>query len=166
MSIIAKINKEELEKLGKSIDSELVKYRKELKINMFRVLQILDAAIKQNIRVRSGLHVRSGTLLNSIMIQVLEVGNNIVGQIGPSNVPYAAVQEFGHTFPARFIKPRNAKVLHWVANGKHFFSKGHELPAFRVPARPYMRPALEEQRERIAEKFGIFLSATFKFKGE
>lgn len=31
----------------------------------------------------------------------------------------------------------------------------------QMPARPYLRPALEKNRERIAEKFGLFLESTW-----
>lgn len=35
-----------------------------------------------------------------------------------------------------------------------------------IPARPYLRPALEKNADRIAEKFGLFLSTTIEVKND
>lgn len=40
-----------------------------------------------------------------------------------------------------FVAPRRAKALHWY-NGRHYFSKGHWIPA--QAKRPFMRPAVEK----------------------
>lgn len=67
---------------------------------------------------------------------------------GSSNVEYAAVHNFGHTFPPMTIKPKNKKALHW--GGKPgFFSKGHQIPSRRVPARPFMRDLSESAHKKI-----------------
>lgn len=155
----------ELERIRGKLEEDLDLFKRGSKFQMFRALMMLEAAIKQNIRSRSGLRVRSGNLLNSILKEVQEDSGIVIGKIGPYNVPYAAVHEFGHNFPARMIKPRYTKALKWVgSNGEDWFSQGHQIPAFRVPARPYLRPALEEQAEAIREKFGLFLAASFDFK--
>jgi len=157
-----RIDATDVQKLQERLNSDADLYRRGLRLQMASALTILKAAIQQNIRVRSGLHVRSGMLLNSIMGEVVEKGNLISGEIGPRDVPYAAVHEFGHDFPARRIEPRNAKVLAWQgASGQMWFSKGHDMPAFRVPARPYLRPALEQTQEIIAQKFQLFLNTSF-----
>lgn len=127
-------------------------------IEMYRAMSILEAAIKQNIRIRSGLKVRSGSLLNSIQKDVTINGNQVIGKIGPENIPYAATHEYGATIPARKIEPRHTKALRWMGgDGKFWFSKGHELPAVKIPARPYLEPALEEKAEIIRERFGVFI---------
>lgn len=132
-------------------------------IEMWRAMSLLEVAIKQNIRVRSGLKVRTGTLLNSIQKHVTENGNSVTGTIGPENVPYAAIHEYGGTIPARRIEPRNSKVLRWAgSDGKFWFSKGHDLPAVNIKARPYLQPALEEKAQIIREKFGLFISNTMR----
>lgn len=64
------------------------------------------------------------------------------------DVEYAAVHNFGHTFPPMTIKPKKKKALHW--GGKPgFFSKGHQIPSRRVPARPFMRDLSESAHKKI-----------------
>lgn len=132
-------------------------------IEMYRAMSILETAIKQNIRVRSGLKVRSGSLLNSVQKEVLINGNQVTGKIGPENVIYAATHEYGATIPARRIEPRFTKALRWMGtDGKFWFSKGHDLPPAKIPARPYLQPALDEKIEEIREKFGLFIKQTME----
>ena len=45
------------------------------------------------------------------------------------------------------------KALHWTKGGKDFFSRGHMIPAIRMPKRPYMKPSAEEHREEIIAAF-------------
>lgn len=132
-------------------------------IEMWRAMTMLEVAIKQNIRVRSGLKVRTGTLLNSVQKHINQNDNVVTGTIGPENVPYAAIHEYGGQIPARRIEPRNSKVLRWMGHdGKFWFSKGHELPIITIKARPYLQPAYEEKAQMIREKFGLFISKTME----
>ena len=55
-----------------------------------------------------------------------------------NGVKYAAIHNFGGTIPARKVSPRGAGVLAWVMGGKTFFSKGHTIPATKIPKREYM----------------------------
>lgn len=155
------IDASDIQKLKERMDQDLDLYRRGLRLQMARALNILKVAIQQNIRTRSGLNVRSGALLNSIMMEIVESGDEISGTIGPRNVPYAAVHEFGHNFPARYVEPRNARVLAWGQGSDVKFSKGHWMPPFRVPARPYLAPAMEEKKDYLLEHFGLFLVDTF-----
>lgn len=133
--------------------------RKELPVQMYQALTILEAAIKQNIRIRSGLKVRSGSLLNSIQKEVLTIDGNVAGKVGPENIPYAAIHEYGGTIPARRIEPRHTKALKWLGTGgQFFFSKGHDIPASNIPARPYLEPAYDDNIDQIREKFLNFIS--------
>lgn len=134
-----------------------------MRFAMFRALTILEAQIKQNIRVNSGLNVRTGTLLNSIQKEMYDRGIEIVGRIGPENVAYAAIHEEGGDLPARFVKPRLKTVLSWKGpGGQLMFSKGHTIPATHIKARPYLRPAVEEHAQRIANTFGLFIQQDFE----
>ena len=151
------IIKENIQKVIKSLEDSSDNLKDNLPLQMFRALTLLKAATQQNIRTRSGLRVRTGTLLNSIQIDIEQKGNQVKGTIGPENVPYAAVHEFGHDFPERTITPRNAKALRWKENGEVFFSKRNKIPAFRVPARPYLGPAVDDNMDKILEKFGLFI---------
>ena len=131
-------------------------------LEMWRAMSILEAAIKQNVRMRSGLRVRTGTLLNSIQKHVVDNGTTVTGTIGPENVPYASIHEFGGTIPARRVEPRHAKALRWLGKSGPVFSKGHEIPSFTIKARPYLAPALEEKAEIIREKFQLFISRSME----
>lgn len=157
-----KVEAEGLDDVRDSLQNKLDLYRRGLRLEMWRAVRLLEAAIKHNVRRRSGLNVRTGALLNSIQSQVVDEGEEIVGYVGSYGVPYAAVHEFGHNFPARMVLPRFKKALHWVgSDGKDFFSRGHQIGPYRVPARPYIRPALEENKEKIFERFRLFMTESF-----
>lgn len=143
----------------KQLEGDRKEIRANLALQMWQALSILEAAVKQNIRVRSGLRVRSGTLLNSVQKDVFATGNTVQGKIGPENVPYAGIHEYGGTIPARRIEPRHAKALRWLGtDGQVRFSKGHEIPAVNIKARPYLEPAIEETGDIIREKFALFVT--------
>lgn len=81
-----------------------------------------------------------------------------------TNVIYAAVHEFGHTFPAMIITPRTKQALafKWPnapadlpagKGGLHYFKKVTR-PQFTIKAQPYLRPALEESKKDIETIIG------------
>lgn len=153
MKIIIKSN---FQDFAKRMNESPKNIRKLLPIHIFRALTLIEARMKQNIRSR--LNVITGTLLNSVQKEMRVNGDgSIEGSVGPQNVPYAGVQEFGHTFPARFIKPRNKLALKWTANGKTFFSKGHEIPSFTVKGVRYMRDAIDQSEKEIEDELKLFL---------
>lgn len=84
--------------------------------------------------------------------RAIDVGTNLV---------YAAVHEFGHTFPALVIRPKKAQALafKWAnapANipagkgGLHYFKKVTR-PQFTIKAQPYLRPAINESKSDIVK---------------
>jgi phage gpG-like protein len=88
---------------------ELKAMKKKLRQQVFRALTILEAEILQNIRKNSGLHVRTGALLNSVGSTkkvIEEKDGEITGQIGTQGIPYARIHEFGGT-----VKPVNKQFL-------------------------------------------------------
>lgn len=63
-----------------------------------------------------------------------------------SDVKYAAVHQFGHTFPPRVVRARNARALKIpVPGGTFVFRKSARLPRIVVPARPFL-PVTAEGR--------------------
>lgn len=148
--------------LVKQLGSVYPSFRKVAVLEMWRSLSILKAAIIQNIRFRSGLRVRTGTLLNSIQYDVKIDRNAVVGTIGPENVPYAWIHEFGGFLPPTFIMPRQKSSLAFKAGGATFFSKGHWLPRRRIPARPFLAPAVEEKLGEILDRFGNIVTNTME----
>ena len=90
----------------KKIQDGLEVYQKTMSFQVFRALTLLEAQIKQNIRRDSGLHVRTGALLNSVYKKVVLQGNTVIGEVGTQGIPYARIHEFGGT-----ILPVNKKFL-------------------------------------------------------
>jgi HK97 gp10 family phage protein len=153
--------------VAKSLTQELEQYSKSLKLTVFRALGLLEAEILQNIRSKSGLKVRSGSLLNSIGAskKVTEENGVVVGEIGPQGIPYAAIHEFGGTTSPHRIEPRTGKALAFQMGGETVFARFVNHPGSKIPARPYLRPALAAKENQIKEHFGLFLYASFKKRG-
>jgi phage gpG-like protein len=185
------------DELRKELESDLVQYRKDIKLRVFRALTLLETEIIQQIRRKAGLHVRTGALLNSISSSkriLLDSGGMVVGEIGPENIKYAAIHEFGGT-----IKPVNKQFLaipiganrrpdgmarittqelmgglgkSFIRDGIIYLDEGKKItPMFKlqrsvtIPARPYLSTALKAQEENIVKEFGLFLKAAFEKPG-
>jgi len=100
----------------------------------------LEKHIKLNID-KQGLR-DTGRLINSVSVG--DIKANASGYecyVGPRGVIYARIHEFGGT-----IVPKRAKMLHWVDK-----TTGKDVFAMRavIPARPYMRPAIDENKKEI-----------------
>jgi len=73
-----------------------------------------------------------------------------------TNVEYAAVHQFGHSFPPREIRPVRKRALFWP--GAEHPVKKVNWPGAKVPARPFMvipdeeMPTLEEVAKEYLEK--------------
>lgn len=118
---------------------ELMKRLKELGMSTTRPLVsgalVISAHAKINANAQ-GLH-KTGDLINSI--DVYDTKPHQV-KVGSRGVIYAAVHEYGAT-----IKPKRAKALSWINK------TGERVFAMRVviPARPYLRPAVDENIPEI-----------------
>ncbi|MTI82586.1 MAG: hypothetical protein FH756_01545 [Firmicutes bacterium] len=109
-----------------------------------------QAADKMEAAVKSGALVvqndakqrapyKTGTLRRSIHIETEEKSQDKVTVAVGTDVEYAAIHEFGGV-----IQPKNANKLHFKIDGKDIFAdKVH------IPARPYLRPALDENEDGI-----------------
>lgn len=151
------------DKVIKQLDKDSIAMERAMKFAMFRAMSILEAEIKQNIRTNSGLNVRTGTLLNSIQQRIFTENGVVRGTIGPENVPYAAIHEFGGVIPARFVSPVRKKALRFFnKDGQARFSKGHIIPQISIPARPYLSPAIASTSDKILEVFSIFVAEQLK----
>lgn len=94
------------------------------------------------IRAKSELKCRAvlnkhpmGNLANSIQVQDPVVGGRQAYIDVGTNVEYAAIHEFGG-----IIKARNAEALVFQT----LDGQWHRTKSVHIPARPYMRPALDE----------------------
>lgn len=150
-----------------SLLAELQAMRRNLRTQIFRALTLLEAEILQNLRGKSGLKVRSGSLLNSIggtKKVYMEGDNTYAGQIGSAGVPYARIHELGGTTKPHEIRPRNKLALKFSGGNGDVFAKVVRHPGSKIPARPYMGPALAAKKDQIMKEFGIFLSISFPKK--
>lgn len=93
-------------------------------------------------RGRPGLEVDTGNLVNSIRVEEDEQSETFASvNVGPSAVEYAAIHEFGG-----IIRPLHKQMLSWVEDGVRVFAK-----MVQIPARPYMRPAVDEHEDEIRQ---------------
>ena len=97
---------------------------------------------------------KTRTLARSITTAIEASRDRAEAAIGPSGaaIPYAAQVEFGGT-----ILPKNAKFLHWTDESGEHFAK-----SVTQRARPYLRPAWDENIEAAQKKMEAVLQALIK----
>ncbi|HEY1794915.1 MAG TPA: HK97-gp10 family putative phage morphogenesis protein [Stellaceae bacterium] len=112
-----------------------------------RLGEALRAAVERNL---SGavLQQRSGRLASSIDVSIERTGSAVSATVG-SDVPYAAIHEYGGVIPAHEILPKSARALAFPWQGRERFFKRVELPAVQMPERSFMRSALAEMAPEI-----------------
>lgn len=98
------------------------------------------------------LQRRTGRLRNSITHDVKIEGNKVVGRIG-TNVIYGRIHELGGV-----IKPRQAQYLRFNIPGVGW----RMAKSVTIPARPYLRPALEDSIKDIGEMITKRIEEAFK----
>jgi len=86
----------------------------------------------------------SGTLARSIHVEPT-AGQSAGATVG-TNLEYAAIHEYGG-----IIEPKNVTFLHFTIDGQEVFTKG----PVEIPARPYMRPAVDERKREAAQVAGV-----------
>jgi phage gpG-like protein len=156
---------------------------KDMGETILTVTLLVEAAAKANVKKNfKGI----GTLADSITHKILKVAGLAVTGVVGTNLAYAAIHEFGGT-----ITPKNANWLTipfagvkgrardydntffaWSKN-KHLIlfqrvGKDEVIPLFvlvkesEVPARPYLNPALEQNREIITQRIGEALKRSLE----
>ena len=95
------------------------------------------------------LNVRSGNLSKKWQTKA----HGRLAAMVKTDVVYSRIHEFGGVMPPHRVAPRNRKALHWMAGGQNRFSRGHMLPAIRIPERPYARPSVAEEKPHMIERF-------------
>ena len=76
------------------------------------------------------------TLARSIHMEAVDEPGKLAAIKLGTNEIYAAIHEFGG-----IILPKNATMLHFFIGSEEIFAK-----SVHMPARPYMRPAFDEQK--------------------
>lgn len=108
--------------------------------------QVIEANAKINVaRIFSSKSTGGAGLGGSISTVLVEQSEtSALVHVGPSKL-YGAIQEFGGT-----VRALHAKMLSWVNDA------GERIFAFAVhlPARPYLRPAVDEHKDEIEQAIG------------
>ncbi len=89
---------------------------------------------------RSGPQIRSGRLAASLAARIEGAGDSLVGGL-LADTPYAAAQEYGAT-----IQAKKSNYLKFQVEGRWVQKRSVTLPA-----RPYLRPGLDEAARRLPE---------------
>jgi phage gpG-like protein len=110
----------------------------------------LQAKVQQKL---SGavLNAKSGALGRTIVAPIDDASSNVSARIATSDVPYAAIHEYGGTIPPHEIVPNKAKALAFTIGGKQVFAARVQIPGVSMPERSYMRSSLVEMADEIRE---------------
>lgn len=124
-------------------EGTLAEMDRHLKQNVTRACLIVHRKAKQNVRVGgdAGFETSSGGagLVGSIKYEVYRDRRNVwEGRVG-TNLIYSLIHEVGGT-----IVPKNAEYLHFKVDGHWVKTK-----VVHMPARPYLRPALDSKRAEV-----------------
>jgi HK97 gp10 family phage protein len=106
---------------------------------------------------------RTGNLRNSIFPSISQSTSgptgSLTGAVSVDNTaPYGRYQEYGAEIPERV--PVKAMALRWYVNGSPIFRM--RARAFTLPARPFMRPSLDERAPEITRALQQALNQALK----
>lgn len=106
------------------------------------------------------LGVGTGRLRSSIRYRVNSQGDDMQVTFG-TDVPYAAIHEFGGKTRPHVIRPRRKGFLAFIKNGQWVYTRGQvQHPGSTIPARPYLRPGVEDAIPKLREKLLMALEQT------
>ena len=89
------------------------------------------------------LKVRTGRLRSSIRYLLAEQTDQITVTFG-SDVPYAAIHEFGGVTSPHTIVPKRREFLRFVAGGKVVFVRKVNHPGSNIRKRPFLEPGVSD----------------------
>jgi HK97 gp10 family phage protein len=134
--------------------------------------KVVSNAARQNIKEQD--LIRTRTLSRSITEQITEqTAERVVAEVG-TNLEYAAIHEFGGTIRAKNTKYLAIPVGSYKGSPsshsdlKTVFGKNGNVvmvdksgtaqyvlkPSVTIPAQPYLRPALDENQDKVIETIG------------
>jgi phage gpG-like protein len=100
------------------------------------------------------LRRRSGRLARSVQTKVVTSGDNVTGVVA-SDLYYGRFQESGAT-----PKPRRRRFMRFMVDGRQVFAR-----RTRIPARPWLRPAVLEAGPLIEADFNQTMKRHFEEPG-
>jgi len=106
---------------------------------------VIEGNAKINVEKTFSSKATGGAGLGGSIQTVVSKSNDKIAEVdvGPT-VIYGRIHELGG-----IILPVHAKMLSWVDNGKRIFAK-----RVQIPARPYLRPAVDEHENEIGQAVG------------
>lgn len=114
---------------------------------------ILAEAVKDRMAV---LFANPRKMQESIGQEMTSSSGAVVGKVFVSGLPYLGIQEFGGVTGPHDIFPVNAKVLAFMGGGQSglggggmVFTRHVHHPGSHLPARSYLRSALDQRRAAI-----------------
>jgi HK97 gp10 family phage protein len=108
-----------------------------------RALLAAAQPIRNDAQVRAP--VRTSTLRRSIHVETFEKSEQRVSVLIGTDLEYAAIHEYGGD-----IVPRNARALVFEIDGEVIVTQ-----RVTIPARPYLRPAYDAQRDEAVRIFRL-----------
>jgi len=142
-----KIDKKSL----KSIEDAPDEFRRGLLEGMNKSMKLAELTTKNRMGRSGEIGIKSGRLRRSIRSQVKQRGSSITGVLF-SNVIYARIHELGGT-----IRPKISKYLKFKIGDRWISAR-----EVNIPARPYLRPSIEENVEDIKD---LIVSSIIKETG-
>ena len=116
---------------------------------MRNLVKILDLYIKRH-KIPGG---RNKTLRRSLKTTVERSGNEFIGRIG-TRLKAGVLREVGGKISAYIIRPVRKKALSFEVKGQSVICKLVYQEVKRIKPDPYLAPALQENRQRIAHIMG------------
>ena len=102
------------------------------------------------------LGVVSGTLRSTLRVDAFEQGKKIIGVIGTGKeAPYGQYHEEGRRGPW-IVRAKRARMLSFKVGGQQVYAKNVTHPG--IKARPFLRPAIEDNLENAKDIFTQILS--------
>lgn len=121
-----------------------------------RKWQDMASRISERVKQRlSGevLSPKTGALRSSIYGRVYVGTNHVTLSVGSrGDVPYAALHEYGGVIEIPRIEPSKARVLSFIVGGVRRYAMWTRAHPARYPARPYLRPTLDEMLPDIRQQ--------------
>lgn len=112
--------------------------------------QVIEAYAKSNVNSTFSNKATGGAGLGgsiqTVLISVDEKHAEVA--VGPTMI-YGRIHELGGV-----IRPVAAKALHFVVDGVHVVTQ-----LVHIPARPYLRPAVDEHQDEIQQAIGFQLKS-------
>ncbi|MEY2859126.1 MAG: hypothetical protein RLZZ74_3439 [Cyanobacteriota bacterium] len=112
----------------------------------------LRVMYKAKLNVRRYGMIDTGRLVNSIRYEFYRKGRSYGVRIGSFGVPYASINEYGGAFTESMRKAMFANLKERGRLGKGSPNKAPTIQGNYWRPRPYLRPALESEKDFIVEQ--------------